>query len=292
MNDTIFTGAATALITPFRHGEIDYPALKRIIEFQLSQKIAALVISGTTGECATLCEKEKTELFAFCVDCVGGRAPVIAGTGSNDTARACRLSRAARECGCDGLLCVTPYYNKASDSGIYEHYCRIKESAPTLPVILYNVPARTGVNVSLPTLRRLSESGTVQAIKEASGNLSRVADIAHDCPCLKLYSGNDDQTLPIMSLGGKGVISVISNVLPAETQTMCELYLDGKVSDALKIQLDRLPLFHLLFEDVNPIPVKYLMHLFGFCENEYRLPLTPPSPELCRKLEKAVSELK
>lgn len=292
MTNTFFTGAATALITPFKNGNIDYSALKNIIELQIRGGIAALVVSGTTGECATLTEKEKAELFEFTVKTVDLRVPVIAGTGSNCTALSCRLSSIAEKVGCDGLLCVTPYYNKASDTGIYEHYLKIKESAVSLPIILYNVPSRTGVNVSLHTLKKLSDDGIIQGVKEASGNLSRVADIINATPSLAVYSGNDDQTLPILSLGGKGVISVISNVLPEETQRMCELYFSSDTNEAIEIQLRQLPLIRLLFEDVNPIPVKYMMHLMKLCENEYRLPLTPPSDALKAKLRDALPSLK
>ena len=287
MSKTIFMGAATALITPFKQGKTDFSALQRIIDFQIGKGIAALVVCGTTGECATLCEEEKKALFEFAVKASCGRVPIIAGTGSNDTSLSCRLSRAALECGCDGILCVTPYYNKASERGIYEHYLRIKESAASLPMILYNVPSRTGVDVPVSALKRLGDDGIIQGIKEASGNISKVADIVRTIPTLDVYSGNDDQILPILALGGKGVISVISNALPEKTQKICELYFSSKTSAALEAQLECLPLIRLMFEDVNPIPIKYLMHLLGFCENEYRLPLTPPDEKLKKKLEKA-----
>ena len=288
MQNTIFTGAATALITPFKDRKIDYISLKKIIDLQIDSGIAALVVCGTTGECATLSPDEKQELFAFAVKAARGRVPVVAGSGSNDTALSCRLSQAAKKCGCDGILCVTPYYNKASDTGIYEHYRCIKESARDIPMILYNVPSRTGVNVSLNVIKRLSDDGIIQGIKEASGSISRVAEIACACPSLDIYSGNDDQTVPILSLGGKGVISVLSNILPDKTQKMCELYFRGEAAASAELQLRYLPLIQLLFEDVNPIPVKYFMHLLKLCENEYRLPLTPPCESLRRKIEEAL----
>lgn len=290
MSKTIFKGAASALITPFFEGEIDFTSLGALIDDQIKRGIAALVVSGTTGESATLSDEEKAAIYEFSVRRVGGRVPVIAGSGTNDTRRAVELSRAAERAGCDALLVVTPYYNKASSEGLYRHY-KVIANATTLPCIAYNVPSRTGVNIPIEVLQRLSSEGLVTGLKEASGDLSRVAKIAAACPELTLYSGNDDQILPILALGGQGVISVVSNLLPEKTQRLCDAYFEGKTEEARNIQLELLPLITLLFKDVNPIPVKYMLASLGVCRPEYRLPLTKPQSELASALALAALRL-
>ncbi len=290
MSKTIFKGAASALITPFFDGEIDFTALGTLIDDQIARGIAALVVSGTTGESATLTDEEKAAIFEFSVRRAGGRVPIIAGTGTNDTRRAVELSKAAESAGCNGILVVTPYYNKASPEGLYQHYTAIA-NAVSLPQIAYNVPSRTGVNVPIEVLQRLSSDGSIVALKEASGDLSRVAKIAAACPELTLYSGNDDQILPILSLGGQGVISVVSNLLPEKTQRLCDAFFEGKTDEAKSLQLELLPLVSLLFRDVNPIPVKYMLSSLGACRPEYRLPLTKPSSDLASALTIAALRL-
>lgn len=274
MKNTIFTGAATAIITPFRNGGVDYEAFEKMIEWQITQGIDAIVAVGTTGEGPTLTDAEHKEVIRFCVEKVAGRVPVIAGTGSNDIAYAVSLSKYACEVGADALLLVTPYYNKATQQGLIASFTAIAD-ASTKPCILYNVPSRTGCNIAPETCAVLAEHENIAAIKEASGNISQVAKIAQLCgDKLDIYSGNDDQIVPILSLGGKGVISVLSNLLPKETSQMCRLFREGQVQQALAMQLDYLPLVDALFSEVNPIPVKAAMAAMGFSENSLRLPLT------------------
>jgi len=283
-------GALTALITPFKDGKTDFSSLEKIIEFQINSGISGLVVSGTTGESATLSDCEKSELFSFAVKTVNGRVPVIGGTGTNSTDAALKLTDAATRAGCDALLVVTPYYNKASPEGLYRHYSKLASRTP-LPIIAYNVPSRTGVNIPINVLKDLYEDGSIAGLKEASGDISRVAKIAEQLPKMAIYSGNDDQILPIMSLGGKGVISVVSNVLPRETEALCRAASAGDFKKAREIQLALLPTVSLLFSDVNPIPVKYLMYKMGLCRLEYRLPLTPPTKELCLKLDEQIKKM-
>jgi len=283
-------GALTALITPFKDGKTDFSSLEKIIEFQINSGISGLVVSGTTGESATLSDCEKSELFSFAVKTVNGRVPVIGGTGTNSTDAALRLTESATRAGCDALLVVTPYYNKASPDGLYRHYSKLASRTP-LPIIAYNVPSRTGVNIPIDVLKSLYEDGSISGLKEASGDISRVAKIAEQLPKMAIYSGNDDQILPIMSLGGKGVISVVSNVLPRETEALCRAASAGDFKKAREIQLALLPTVSLLFSDVNPIPVKYLMYKMGLCRLEYRLPLTPPTKELCLKLDEQIKKM-
>lgn len=270
---TVFEGAATALITPFRDGGIDFGAMKNLIEFQIAGNIDALVIAGTTGEGSTLTDEEHKEVLRFAVETVAGRVPVIAGTGSNDTAYGIELSKYACEIGCDALLLVTPYYNKATPKGLIRSFLATADAA-TKPCILYNVPSRTGCNITLPVYRELAKHERIVAVKEASGNLSAIAGILAECgDDLDVYSGNDDQIVPIMSLGGKGVISVVSGLLPEMTHRMCRLMLDGKTADAAALQLAYLKLINALFCEVNPIPVKAASALMGLCAPEIRLPL-------------------
>lgn len=287
----IFHGVATALITPFRDGRIDYDALARLIELQIDGGVDALVVAGTTGEASTLTDEEHKQLLRFSVERVGGRIPLIAGTGSNDTAHAAELSRFACDCGCDALLVVTPYYNKASDDGLIKSYRKIADNVYR-PIILYNVPSRTGVRLSLPVYRALAEHPNVVAVKEASGDLGAAARlIAELGDRLAVYSGNDDVTVPVMSLGGLGSISVLSNLMPRETAAMCHKYLDGDVTGAAADQLRLLPLIDALFAEVNPIPVKCAAALMGLCREEYRLPLCAPSCATKSRVAEAMAKV-
>ena len=279
MKKTVFTGAATAIITPFKNGKIDYESFEKLINWQIAEGIDAIVVCGTTGEASTLTDDEHRDAIKFAVDTVAGRVPVIAGTGSNDTAYAIELTSHACEAGADAVLVVTPYYNKATQRGLIEMFTAIAD-ASTKPVILYNVPSRTGCNILPATAAKLAEHENIVAIKEASGNLSQVAELAHLVgDKLDIYSGNDDQIVPILSLGGKGVISVLSNPMPRETSKMCHDFLEGNIKEARQAQLDLIPFINALFCEVNPIPVKAAMALMGFCENSLRSPLTAMEPE-------------
>ena len=279
MKNTVFTGAATAIVTPLTKDGIDYEQFARLIEWQISEGIAAIVAVGTTGEGSTLSDAEHKEAIRFCVEQVRGRVPVIAGTGSNDTAYAIELTQYACEVGADAMLLVTPYYNKATQKGLIESFKAVADVS-TKPCILYNVPSRTGCNLLPSSVLALADHPNIVAIKEACGDISQVAElIALVGDKLDVYSGNDDQIIPILSLGGKGVISVLSNIMPKETQKMCMDYLGGNVEDARKTQLRLLPLINALFCEVNPIPVKAAVAAMGYCENYLRLPLTPMEPE-------------
>lgn len=282
----VFTGVCTALITPFRDGKIDFEALSGLIEFQIDGGVDALLINGTTGESATLTDAEKREIISFAVSEVGGRVPVIAGTGSNDTKKAVELSKFAYDVGADACLAVTPYYNKASEVGLIKHYEAIAD-ATEIPIILYNVPSRTGVNIPLSVYERLSEHKNIVAVKEANPSVSDFARLSARCgKNLDLYSGNDDLILPCLSLGGNGIISVISNALPRQTGDICRLWFGGKIEEATELQLKLLPLTNALFCEVNPIPIKALLSHLGFCKEEYRLPLCPMDSERKKALIK------
>ena len=273
MKTPIFTGAATALITPFRNREIDYEAFGHIIDDQLNAGIDALVICGTTGEASTLTDDEQISAIEFAVKRVAGRVPVIAGAGSNDTEHAIKLCKRSCEVGADALLIVTPYYNKTSQRGLIHMYTRIADSVDK-PIILYNVPSRTGVNIEPATYAALADHPNINAIKEASGNFSKLVEtVALVGDKLAVYSGNDDQVVPMLALGGKGVISVLSNVLPAETSEMCKRFQSGDVKGSAAMQCKYLPLINALFSDVNPIPVKEAMAMLGYCTAEMREPL-------------------
>lgn len=274
MKNTVFTGAATAIVTPMTKDGVDYATFEKLIEWQIAEGIDAIVAAGTTGEGPTLSDKEHRELLKFTVDKVAGRVPVIAGTGSNDIAYAIDLTKYACEIGADAMLVVTPYYNKATQGGLIKSFTAVAD-ASTKPIILYNVPSRTGCNITPETCAVLAQHENICAIKEASGNISQVAKIAQLTEGkLDIYSGNDDQIVPVLSLGGKGVISVLSNLLPKETSEMCASYLRGDVEKSLRMQLDYLELCDALFCEVNPIPVKAAMAAMGFGENYIRLPLT------------------
>ena len=269
----IFTGAATALVTPLNENGVDYAAFEKLINWQIEQGIDALVICGTTGEASTLTDEEHREVLKFAAEVVAGRVPIIAGTGSNDTAYAIDMTKYACEIGYDAVLVVTPYYNKTTQRGLIAMFTAIAD-ASTKPLILYNVPGRTGVNIEPATYAALADHPMIAAIKEAGGNISKVVETAALVgDKLTIYSGNDDQIVPILACGGKGVISVLSNVLPGETSQMCHSFFSGDVKGAMEMQKKYLPLTNALFCEVNPIPVKAAMAALGFCENYVRLPL-------------------
>lgn len=275
MKNTVFTGVATAIVTPLNEKGIDFEKFAKLIEWQIEEGINAIVVCGTTGESSTLTDEEHRAAIKFAVDQVAGRVPVIAGTGSNDAAYAIDLTKYACEAGADAMLVVTPYYNKATQNGLIQLFTAIAD-ASTKPIILYNVPSRTGVNIAPATCKVLAEHPNICAIKEASGNISQVAEIAALVgDKMDIYSGNDDQIVPIMSLGGKGVISVLSNVMPKKSVEICDSFFAGDVTKSCEIQLELLPLINALFCEVNPIPVKAAMAAMGWCENYVRLPLTP-----------------
>ncbi|MBQ6714776.1 MAG: 4-hydroxy-tetrahydrodipicolinate synthase [Clostridia bacterium] len=284
MKNTIFEGAATAIVTPLNENGVDYENFGKLIEWQIESGIDAIVVAGTTGEGSTLTDSEHKAVIKYCVDKVAGRVPVIAGTGSNDVAYAIELTKYACKVGADAMLLVTPYYNKATQNGLIKSFTAIADASDK-PCILYNVPSRTGCNLLPKTCAVLAKHPNIVAIKEASGNISQIAEVAHLCgDDLQIYSGNDDQIVPVLSLGGKGVISVLSNLLPQETSKMCHDFLKGDVLAARKAQLDLLPLVDALFCEVNPIPVKAAMAKMGFGENYLRLPLTPMEEENEAKL--------
>ena len=288
--NTIFTGAATAIITPFNNSGIDYESFGKIIEDQIAKSIDAIVVAGTTGEAATLTHEEHCELIKYAVEKIAGRVPVIAGTGSNDTAYGIELSKYACEVGADALLLVTPYYNKATPKGLIKNFLETAD-ATDKPIILYNVPGRTGCNIPLSVYKELAKHERIVATKEASGNISYIAEIIAECgDSLDVYSGNDDQIVPIMSLGGKGVISVLSNRLPPETHTMAQLCLDGNFSGAAKMQLEYLKLINALFCEVNPVPAKTAMAELGWCSIDMRLPLCEMEDANKEKLINAMKE--
>lgn len=288
----IFTGSGVAIVTPFKENkEVDYDRLRELIEFQIAGGTDCIVICGTTGEASTLTHEEHLDCIKFCVDVVNKRVPVVAGTGSNCTETAIYLSQEAEKYGVDGLLVVTPYYNKATQKGLIAHYTAVANSVK-VPIIMYNVPGRTGTNILPETAVYLAKNvENIVAIKEATGNLSQVARLMSLADgCIDLYSGNDDQVLPIMSLGGKGVISVLANIAPKETHDMVMKYIEGDVKAATDIQLKAIPLVDALFCEVNPIPVKKATELMGFCTGDLRMPLTEMEPEHTAKLEKAMKD--
>lgn len=290
----IFKGAGVALVTPYNEDEsINYEALGELVEEQIKGHTDAIIVCGTTGEPATMTEEERTSCMEFVVKKVAGRIPVIAGTGCNCTRNAIALSKKAEAIGVDGLLVVTPYYNKATQDGLYEHYKAIAASTK-LPIIMYNVPSRTGCNIMPQTAARLGkECENIVGIKEASGNISQVAELAALTKgYLDIYSGNDDEVIPILSLGGIGVISVLSNVAPQQTHDMVMEYLDGDREKALQLQLSFLPLIHALFCEVNPIPVKAALNMLGKNAGVVRLPLTNLSKKNRPQLENALKECK
>lgn len=284
MKQIIFKGMATALVTPMTSDGVDYEALGRLIDFQLENGINALVSVGTTGESATLTPQERKQVISFTIDRVAGRVPVIAGTGTNNTAHAIDFSVSADQAGADALLVVTPYYNKATQKGLIAHFTAIADRV-TKPIILYNVPSRTGCNLLPATVAELAKHPNIAAIKEASGNMSQVVDLVARCgEDITVYSGEDGLTVPILSMGGMGTISVLSNVLPKEAVAMTDAFFAGCIQEAAQWQCKLLPLIDCLFSEVNPIPAKAALSAMGFGEEHLRLPLTPMEPENREKL--------
>jgi 4-hydroxy-tetrahydrodipicolinate synthase len=271
----LFRGSGVAIVTPFKeNGDIDYEGLGKLIDFQIDNNTDSIVICGTTGESSTLNDHDHLECIRFAIEKTNKRVPVIAGTGSNDTEHAVMLTKKAKELGADACLLVTPYYNKTTQKGLYEHYTYIAKKVD-IPLVLYNVPSRTGLNIDAKTAAELSKVDTIVAIKEASGNIAHIVDMMHRCEGrLDLYSGNDDQIVPLLSLGGKGVISVIANIAPQQTHDLVQKYLDGDVQGSLNLQLKMHPLVKALFCEVNPIPVKKALNLMGYPAGPCRRPLS------------------
>ena len=289
---SIFTGAGVAIITPFNDDDtVNYEEFGRIIDDQIANSTDAIIVSGTTGESSTMPDEEHVSVIKYCVDKVAGRVPVIAGTGSNCTREAVNMSKKAEEVGADGLLCVTPYYNKCTQDGLYEYYKAISD-AVNIPIIMYNVPSRTGTTIQPETAVRIAkEVKNVVAIKEASGNISAVAKLASLANgCIDIYSGNDDQVLPILSLGGKGVISVWSHVAPKKVHDMVYAFLDGDIETAQKLQLEAIDVIGALFCEVNPIPVKAAMNMLGYKVGTVRAPLTELTDAHKEVLKKALKD--
>lgn len=290
---SIFTGSGVAIITPFNEDKsIDFETFEKLIEFQIENKTDAIIVCGTTGEASTLSEEEHISVVKFCVEKVAGRVPVISGAGSNSTKHSLNLCKKCEEIGVDGLLIVTPYYNKTTQKGIINHYKILAESV-SLPIILYNVPSRTGLNIEPKTVLELSKIKNIVGIKEASGNISQVVEIASICPKdFYIYSGNDNQVLPILSVGGKGVISVLANVAPENTHNMVSSYLKGDFEKSISLQLDCIKLVNYLFCEVNPIPVKTALALMGFGKANFREPLLKMEESDLKNLINAMKEYK
>ena len=286
----IFRGTGCALITPFKKGEIDYDALGRLIDRQIEAKVDALIIGGTTGEAATLSNKERYELFSFAKERISGRTKLIFGTGTNDTRVALKHTKFAEELDCDGVLLVTPYYNKGTEDGIEKHYLTIAESVD-LPIIVYNVPSRTGVNLGINLLDRLANHENIVGIKEASDSTDRLVTLAAFGDKLALYAGNDSQIYPTLALGGSGVISVVANILPKATKALCDGYFEGKHTHALRLQLELLPFIKTLFLETNPSPIKYAMEKVGLCTRDVRLPLSEPRESTKEEIDRAFNSL-
>lgn len=288
----IFKGAGVAIVTPMKpNGAVDYDRFRELIEFQIENGTDAIIVCGTTGEASTLTHEEHLEVIKYCVEVVAGRIPVVAGTGSNCTETAIYLSTEAEKYGVDGLLLVTPYYNKATQKGLYAHFKAVADSVK-IPIILYNVPSRTGCNILPETVVSLcNDVKNIVAVKEASGNISQVAHLAAMADGkVDIYSGNDDQIVPILSLGGCGVISVLSNVAPRQTHEICQKYFDGDVAGSCKMQLEAIDLCDALFCEVNPIPVKKAVELKGLCGGTLRMPLTEMEDKNVERLKKAMKE--
>lgn len=288
----IFKGAGVAVVTPMKaDGQVNFEKFRELLEAQIAGGTDAVIVCGTTGESATLTHEEHLEVIRYCVEVVGGRIPVVAGTGSDSTDTAVYLSTEAEKYGVDGLLLVSPYYNKATQNGLYEHFRKVAESVK-VPVILYNVPSRTGCNILPQTVVRLCRDvENIVGVKEASGNISQIASLAALADgSVDIYSGNDDQIVPILSLGGKGVISVLANIAPRQTHEICQKFFDGDTAGSLKLQLEALPLCDALFCEVNPIPVKKALNLMGREAGPLRMPLTEMEEANAARLEKAMKE--
>lgn len=292
MKNLIFTGCGTAIATPFNDDGVNLKEFARLLESQIQNHVDAIVVCGTTGESSTMTKDEKIQIMKCAVEISNGRVPIIAGTGSNNTNQTVEMSKIAEEIGVDGLLIVTPYYNKTTQEGLMKHYEFIAKEVK-LPIILYNVPSRTGLNISPSTCLELSKINNIVAIKEASGNLSQVAEIANLCgDNLAIYSGNDDQILPVLSLGGKGVISVLSNIEPQLTHDMVISFLEGNISKSIELQLKSIPLIKALFSEVNPIPVKAALNMIGYDFGTPRLPLVEMTVLGKEKLKYEIENLK
>ena len=287
----IFKGAGVAIVTPMNEdGSVNYEKFGELIEFQIANGTDAIIVCGTTGESSTLTHEEHLDTIKYCVDKVAKRIPVVAGTGSNCTDTAVYLSQEAEKYGVDGILLVSPYYNKATQKGLYRHFKTVADSVK-VPAILYNVPSRTGCNLTPASLAQLAKLPNINAVKEASGNISQVAEIAAACGTeLNIYSGNDDQIVPLLALGGKGVISVLSNVAPQYTHDICAKWFAGETQESLQMQLKALPLCKALFADVNPIPAKWAMNRLGWQAGACRLPLVEPSAAVQDQLETAMRD--
>ena len=282
---SLFVGSGVALVTPFKDNKVDYDKIRELVEWHIDSNTDAIIVCGTTGESATMSDDERKSVIKFVIDCVNTRRPVIAGSGSNNTHHAVELSKYCEEVGADGLLVVTPYYNKGNESGLYKHFESIA-SCVELPIILYNVPSRTGVNLKANMVKKLSEIDNIVGVKEASGDISQVAEIARLCgDGFDIYSGNDDMIVPLLSLGGKGVISVVANVLPSDTHDLVMKYINGDVAGSTKMQLSMNPVINALFIEVNPVPVKAALNLMGMNVGHMRLPLDDMSEANLEKLK-------
>ncbi len=284
---SIFRGSAVAIVTPFQNGSVDFMAFTRLIELQIANHTDAIVCCGTTGESSTMSLDERLNVIQFVVERVNGRIPVIAGTGCNNTQEVIANSKSAEAIGVDGLLIVTPYYNKTTQQGLIRHYFAVADSVDT-PILVYNVPSRTGLNVQPQTMVELCGHENIVGIKEASGNIEQIVTLASLCSKCDIYSGNDDQVVPILSIGGKGVISTIANVVPGEMHAMCDAFFKGDVALARDLQLQLVPIWKAAFCEVNPIPVKAMMGLMQLCEPDVRLPLVPPSAASMRLIEETL----
>jgi len=284
---SIFRGSGVAIVTPFQNGSIDFTAFTRLIELQIANRTDAIICCGTTGESSTLTPDERLSVIQFVVERVNRRVPVIAGTGGNNTEEVVSSSKSAEAIGVDGLLIVTPYYNKTSQAGLVRHFFTVADAVET-PIIVYNVPGRTGLNVLPQTMAELCTHENIVGTKEASGNIEQIVNIAALCPQCDIYAGNDDHVLPVLSIGGKGVISTIANIVPGEMHAMCEAFFKGDIQLARQLQLQLIPIWKAAFCEVNPIPLKAMMGLMQLCEPDVRLPLVPPSAASMRLIEETL----
>ena len=288
MKKTVFTGSGVALVTPVKNNKVDFDKLGELLDFHIANETDAIILCGTTGEAPTLPDDEHLKIFDYAVERVGGKIPLIGGTGSNFTEHAVDFSKYAQKAGLDAVLCVTPYYNKTSQKGLVTHYNTIA-NAIDIPVILYNVPTRTGIGLSLQAIDELSKTENIVAIKEASGNIAFLSKIAASID-IDIYSGNDDMIIPAMSVGALGVISVVANIIPKDVHRMCKLWFDGKVKESAEMQLKMMDLVEKMFIDVNPIPVKNAMNMLGFDVGELKLPLVDLSDENAAKVKKSMAD--
>ena len=284
---SIFRGSGVAIVTPFQNGSVDFTAFTRLIELQIANRTDAIICAATTGESSTLSTDERLSVIQFVVERVNGRVPVIASTGGNNTEEVVNNSKSAEAIGVDGLLVVTPYYNKTTQAGLVRHYFTVADAVET-PIIVYNVPSRTGLNVLPQTMAELCSHENIVGTKEASGNIEQIVNIAALCPQCDIYSGNDDHVLPVLSIGGKGVISTIANIVPGEMHALCEAFFKGDLQLARQLQLQLIPIWKAAFCEVNPIPLKAMMGLMQLCEPDVRLPLVPPSAASMRLIEETL----